>query len=224
MKKQFAVIGLGRFGSEVARTLAKNNFNVIAVDKDEIRVKRLADNVDLSLQLDATDQKAIREAGIQNVDVVIVSIGENIEASILVVMILKEMGVRHIVAKAVSELHGRILSQLGISMVVHPERDMAQKVAYSLIRHEILELIELSPEYSIVEFPVPEFLWDKTILNTELRAKYGITVIAIKGAPDTATGKEPLKINPYPSDILKQGDTLVVLGSNEDIEKFSSLK
>jgi trk system potassium uptake protein TrkA len=221
MKKQFAVIGLGRFGSEVARTLSKNKCDVIAIDKEENRVKELAETVTLALQLDATDEKALREAGVQNVDVAIVSIGENIEASILVVMILKELGIKHIVAKALSELYGRILSQLGVRTVVHPERDMAQKVAQSLIKPEFLELIELSPDYSIVELPAPKFVCNKTIMELNLRSKYGITVIAIKSMYYKQSDKERWNINPSPSDTVSENDMLVVLGSNKDIEKFS---
>ncbi len=221
MKKHFAVIGLGRFGSEVARVLAENKQDVIAIDKDEKRVKALADHVTLALELDATDEKALREAGIENVDVAIVSIGENTEASILVVMILKELGIKNIVSKAHSELYGRVLSQLGVKRVVHPERDMAQKVAYSLITPELLELIELSPEYSIVEIPAPEFLWDKVVMDAGLRTEHGMTLIAIKSKQGEITEKESWNINPLPTEVIRKDDVLVVLGANEDIEKFS---
>lgn len=223
MKKQFAVIGLGRFGSEVASTLSKNGFEVIAIDKDEVKVRGVSDHVTLALQFDAIDEKALREAGVQNVDVAVVSIGENIEASILVVMLLKDIGIKDIVAKAVSELHGRILSQLGVKRVVYPERDMAQKIAYSLVRADVFELIELSPEYSIVELEAPDFICNRTIHEESLRPKHGITIIAIKrqeGGGDKVTWN----INPYPTDVIKKGDTLVVLGAIKDIEKFGSIK
>lgn len=219
MKKQFAVIGLGRFGSEVARTLSKKGVEVIAVDREEARIKDVSEVVTVSVQLDATDEKALREAGVQNADVAIVSIGENIEASILVAMTLKDIGIKDIVVKAVSEMHGRILRQLGVTRIVHPERDMAQKVAYSLIRADVLELIELSPEYCIAEFEAPGFVQNMTIAEINMRAKHGITVIAIK-----PTDEEAWNINPNPSDMIRKGDTLVVLGSNEDIEKFNALK
>ena len=224
MKKQFAVIGLGRFGSEVARTLSRNRFNVIAIDSNEARVKEVADYVTMAVQLDAVDDKALREAGVQNVDVAVVSIGENIEASILAVMRLKDLGIKHIVAKAVSALHGRILNQLGVERVVHPERDMAKKIAYNLVRLDVLDLIELSPDYSILELEVPEFLQNKSIAEINLRAKHGITIIAIKHLNEDKTATETLNINPYPSDIIKKDDIIVVLGSNKDIDKFSLLK
>lgn len=224
MTKEFAVIGLGRFGSEVARTLAKNKYSVIAIDRNEVKVRELADMVTLAVQLDATDEKALREAGVQNVDVAIVSIGEDIESSILVVMILKDIGIRNIVAKAISDLHGRILSQLGVTRIVHPERDMAQKIALTLVRPNILELIELSDDYSIVEFPAPAFVQNRTIMESNLRSEYGLTVIAIKRNEPGLSDKESWNINPYPSDSIKENDTIVLLGKNKDIEKFSKVK
>ncbi|KPK01637.1 MAG: hypothetical protein AMK71_04865 [Nitrospira bacterium SG8_35_4] len=224
MKKQFAVIGLGRFGSEVARTLAQNRNDVIAIDRDEARVKEVSDHVTMALQLDAVDEKALREAGVPNVDIAVVSIGENIEASILAVMTLKDIGIKNIVAKAVSEMHGRILTQLGVRRVVHPERDMAQKVAHSLVRADVLELIELSPDYSIVESEAPDFVQNMAIEEINIRAKHGITIIAIRRHDAKATEREEWKINPHPSDVIEKGDILVILGSNEDIKKFNELK
>ena len=223
MKKQFAVIGLGRFGAEVALTLAENKCDVIAVDKDETRVKELADRVALPVELDATDEKALREAGVQNVDVAVVSIGENIEASILVLMLLKDMGIKNIIAKAQSRMHGRILYQLGVRQVVYPERDMARKVAGGLIMPEFMEHIELSPEYSIVELPAPDDFAGKSILDAKLRADYGVTVIAIRKQGLGKGGKELWNINPLPSDKIQSGDTIVVLGANADIERLRKI-
>jgi trk system potassium uptake protein TrkA len=221
MKKQFAIIGLGRFGSAVAETLAKHDAEVLAVDKDEAKVKALTDTVTLALELDATDEKALREAGVQNVDVAVVSIGENIEASILVVMLLKELGIKEIIAKAVNDLHGKVLSHIGVNKVVYPERDMAQRVAQSLIKPEFLEQIVLSPEYSIVEMPAPTFLWEKSIRDSNLRAEYGVSIIAIK-RQSLVNGekKETWNINPSPDDVIHKEDILVVLGANSDIEKL----
>lgn len=221
MKKQFAVIGLGRFGSAVALTLAESDCDVIAIDRNENKIKTIADRVTLAINMDAMDEAALREAGVQNVDVAVVSIGENVEASILVVMMLKEMGIKEIIAKAVNDLHGRVLANLGVDRVVYPERDMAQRVAHSLIKPEFLEHIELSPEYSIVELPAPKFLWDKTIKDTNLRAEYGISIIAIKRKHKiNETERETWNINPLPTDVIKKDDVLVMLGANADIEKL----
>jgi len=221
MKKQFAVIGLGRFGSAVALTLAESNCDVIVIDRNENKIKAIADHVTLAIQMNAIDETALKEAGVQGVDVAVVSIGENVEASILAVMILKEMGIKEIIAKAVNDLHGRVLANLGVDRVVHPERDMAQRVARSLIKPEFLEHIELSPEYSIVELPAPKSLLNKTIKDTNLRAEYGINIIAIKRSYRiNETEKETWNINPLPTDVIKKDDVLVVLGTDKDIERL----
>jgi len=221
MKNQFAVIGLGRFGTAVALSLAENNCNVIAIDKDENKVKAVADKVTIAIQLDAMDEKALKEAGVQNVDVAIVSIAENVEASILVVMVLKELGIRKVLAKAANDLHGKVLSHIGVSDIIYPERDMAQRVARNLVKPEFFEHIELSPDYSIVELPAPDFTWDKTVIDTKLRAEYSISIIAIKRYDvSNDTGKGSWNINPSASEIIKKDDLLVLLGANSDINRL----
>jgi trk system potassium uptake protein TrkA len=218
MKRQFAVIGLGRFGSAVALSLAEQHCHVIAIDHDESKVREIADHVTLAVQLDAMDKKALRGAGVQNVDVAIVSIGSNIEASILTVMILKELGIQEIIAKAVNDLHGKVLSQIGASNVIYPERDMAERVAQRLAGTRFIELIDLSPEYSIVEIPAPDFFWNKSVVETELRKNYNISIIAIRRREPNE--KETWIINPLASEIIRKNDVLVLLGANQDIEKI----
>lgn len=221
MKKSFAVIGLGRFGSAMALTLAGHGQSVLAIDSDESRVKAIADFVPLSAVLDAMDEQALKDVGVRNVDMAIVSIGENIESSILVVMRLKELGIKNIMAKAVNDLHGRILEQLGVEKVVHPERDMAQRLATSLFRPAFLDHMELSPDYSLAELAAPKFLWGKTLMDSNLRANYGVNVIALYNAE--TTGKKVWNINPLPHDRIEKGDVLVCVGSNEKINELHKL-
>ncbi len=224
MNKQYAVIGLGRFGYSVAKTLAEMDCEVIAIDNDEERVKALADLVTYAVVLDAMDDKALRSVGVQNVDVAVVSIGENIEASILVVMILKEIGVKNIVAKAVTQLHGRVLENLKVDRIVYPERDMAIRIAQSLIRPGIVEQLELSPDFSIVELPAPGMLAGKTLRESQLRRNYGVSVIAIKRTEgERGVEKERWILNPLATDTVSAGDLLVLIGKNEDLDKFSRL-
>jgi len=222
MKKHFAVIGLGRFGFSVAKTLAKYGSEVIAIDNHEERVKKVSDFVTFAVQLDAMDEKALRSVGVQNVDTAIVSIGENIEASILVVMILKEMGISNIIAKAVTTLHGKVLENLGVKRIIFPERDMAIRVAHSLIRPKVLEQLELSEEYSIVELSTPANLIGKTINESQLRNKYGVNLIAIKRKVTTEKGtiKEAWNVNPLPTDTMHEADILVLIGLNDDLDKL----
>ncbi|MCG8642985.1 MAG: TrkA family potassium uptake protein, partial [Desulfobacterales bacterium] len=149
--KQFVVIGLGRFGVSVARTLAKKGCDVLAIDTDEERVQALASEVTHAVQADATDEDAMKSLGLRNFDVAIISIGADVHSSILTTILVKEMGVKHVVVKAQSELHGRVFTKLGADKIVYPERDMGARVANSLISSNVLDLIELSPDYSIAE-------------------------------------------------------------------------
>lgn len=224
MKKQYAVIGLGRFGHAVARTLVELDCEVLAIDNDEEKVRAVSDFVTHAVILDAMDEKALRSAGAQNVDVAVVSIGENIEASILVVMILKELGVRCIVAKAVTPLHGRVLENLGVDRIVYPERDMAVRIAHSLIRPTIVEQLELSADYSIIEIPAPDVFVGKSLKDTRMRTDYGVNLIAIKNIVQEAGGrKERWNVNPLPTDVIRKGDLLVLVGKNEDLDRLSNL-
>jgi trk system potassium uptake protein len=212
-RRQFGVIGLGRFGSAIAITLTDLGHDVIGVDGDEAPVQRLADAITHALQIDATDEKALRAAGIQDVDVAVVSIGENIESSLLVVMLLREMGVQTIVAKAVTPLHGRILEKLGVSRVIFPEREMAIRIAHSLVMPSVIDYIELSRDVSIIELPAPQQFQGRTLRQLELRPRYGLTLIAIKRR--SADGSLVTNIVPDADEIIRPGDVLALLGSND---------
>ena len=212
-KLNIAVIGLGRFGSVMATTLASLGHDVIGIDGDEDKVRAVADSVDLAMQLDATDEKALRGAGIEDVDVAVVSIGENIESSLLVVTLLKEIGIERIVAKAVTALHGRILDKLGVTRVVFPEREMAIRVAHSIAIPNVLDYIELSKEFSIVEVPAPAEFVGKSLRDIGLRARFGLTTIAIKHVVHGTVLST--NIAPGPDDVIQTGDVLSLLGSHE---------
>lgn len=221
-RKQFGVIGLGRFGSAMATTLAESGHDVIGVDGDEDKVHQLADVITHAIQLDATDAKALRAAGIQDVDVAIVSIGENIESSLLVVMQLRELGIETIVAKAVTPLHGRILEKLGVSRVIFPEREMAIRIAHSLVMPNVIDYIELSRDFSIVELPAPEAFVGRTLKQLELRPRYGLMLIAVKRRP---SGSDAVVTNIAPSadEPIRQGDVLALLGPNDRLNQLDQL-
>lgn len=217
-RRSFAVIGLGRFGSAMATTLAELGHDVIGIDGDEDKVRSVADVVSVAAQLDATDERALRGAGIRDVDVAVVSIGENIEASLLVVTLLQELGIRQIVAKSVTALHGRILEKLGVSRVVFPEREMAIRVAQSLVMPNVIDYIELSKEFSIVEVPAPHEFVGRTLRDIGLRARFGLTTIAIKHASGGDTN-----IAPGPDDVIRAGDVLSLLGSNDKLGNLETM-
>lgn len=221
-RKHFGVIGLGRFGSAMAMTLTDLGHDVIGVDGDEARVQQLADVITHALQIDATDEKALRAAGIQDVDVAVVSIGENIESSLLVVMLLRELGIETIVAKAVTPLHGRILEKLGVSRVIFPEREMAIRIAHSLVMPNVIDYIELSRDFSIVEVPAPVAFVGRTLKQLELRPRLGLTLIAIKRHSDGGAGVVT-NIAPAADETIRDGDVLALLGSNERLHQLDQL-
>jgi trk system potassium uptake protein TrkA len=221
-RRQFGVIGLGRFGSAIASTLTELGHDVIGVDADEARVQRLADVMTHAMQIDATDEKALRAAGIQDVDVAVVSIGENIESSLLVVMQLRELGVQTIVAKAVTPLHGRILEKLGVSRVIFPEREMAMRVAHSLVMPNVIDYIELSRDFSIVEIPAPDAFVGKTLKQLELRPRFGLMLIAIKRRQRDSDAVVT-SIAPPADEIIQPEDVLALLGSNDRLNQLDRL-
>lgn len=221
-RRSFAVIGLGRFGAAMATTLAAQGHDVVGIDGDEDRVRALADLVNAAMQLDATDEKALRAAGIQDVDCAVVSIGENIEASLLVVTLLRELNVKKVVAKAVTPLHGRILEKLGVERVVFPEREMAIRVAHSLAGPNVIDYFELSPDFSIVEIPAPPEFVGKTLKDIGLRARFGLTTIAIKRTSKTGDG-DITQVSPGPDDMIHEGDVLALIGSNERLGQLERM-
>jgi trk system potassium uptake protein TrkA len=213
--KTFGVIGLGRFGYHVARTLAQGGAEVIACDVDEEKVREVSEYVSLAYVLDATDAKALKESGIANVDTAVVSIGENIEASILIVVQLKELGVKEIVAKAVNPLHGKVLEKLGVDRVVYPEKEMAIRVAHSLLAGEFIEEIPIGEKHSIFELKAFDFMLGKTLRELDVRRRFGVSVLAIKRG-------ENLIVNPVGDEKVLPGDILVVLGTTEQLSSMAS--
>ncbi|TXK75143.1 TrkA family potassium uptake protein [Paenibacillus sp. N3.4] len=212
-KKQFAIIGMGRFGSSIAKTLSQLGFEVLAIDHREATVQEISAFVTHAVQADSKDEEALRALGIRNFDVVVVAIGEDIQASILTTLILKEMGISTLVVKAVNDLHGKVLKKIGADKVVYPERDMGQRVAHHLISSNIIDYIELSADYSIVEIKASKQLIGKSLKKLDIRAKYGCNVIAIKQ-------NEKLIIPPSAEESLNSDDVLVIVGKNSDLRTF----
>ncbi|HHV25834.1 TrkA family potassium uptake protein [Anaerosalibacter bizertensis] len=211
--KQYVVIGCGRFGSSVAKTLYELGNDVLAIDRNEEIVQEISEYVTHAVQADVMDENVLKELGIRNFDVVIVSIGSDLEASILATLIAKELGVKVVIAKAQSELHGKVLSKIGADKVIFPERDMGVRVGHNLVSSNILDFIELSPDFSIVEITaIPE--WEnKTLKELKLPTNYGINIMAVKSG-------NYINVSPYADDKILEGDILVVIGNTEDIKKL----
>ncbi|KIL36096.1 potassium uptake system protein [Cohnella kolymensis] len=212
-KKQFAVIGLGRFGSSVAKYLSEMGYEVLAVDDNSQRVQDVAHAVTHAVIADSTDEEAMSALGIRNFDVVVVAIGQDIQSSILTTLILKDLGVPSIIVKAQNELHGKVLSKIGADKVIYPERDMGLRVAHHLISPNILEHIELSPDYSIVEMKVPSAMVGKNLIQLDIRQKYECNVLAVKKNND-------MDITPAPNVPLQPDDVLVIVGRNGQLTKL----
>lgn len=212
-KKQFAVIGMGRFGSSVAKTLYGLGFEVLAIDSNEERIEDMIAFVTHAVTADTTDEDALRSLGIRNFDVVVVAIGQDIQASILTTLILKDMGVKTLIVKAQSELHGKVLQKIGADKVIYPERDMGQRVAHHLISPNIIDYIELSPDYSIVEILAAPGMVGKNLRELDIRAKYRCNVMGLKS-------DRGMNIAPHAEDKIKEGDILIVVGKNEDLKRF----
>ena len=220
-KRQFVIIGLGRFGSAIASTLVELGQDVLGIDTDAGRVDELADSVPHLLQVNAVDARALREAGVADMDVAVVSIGANIEASLLIVMTVKELGVKYIMAKATTAVHGRILEKLGVDRVVYPEREMATRMAHSLVVPNVLDYIGLSADFSIVEIPAPAAFVGKSLREIDLRARHGLTLIAIKRGDKGAA--QVTNVAPSADERILASDTLAVVGSNEQLKGLDAL-
>ncbi|WP_281278116.1 potassium channel family protein [Peribacillus cavernae] len=213
VKKEFAVIGLGRFGGSICRTLAEEGMEVLAIDMDEDRVNEFAMIASHAVVGDTTDETVLRSLGIRNFDHVIVAIGENIQASILTTLMLKELGVDNITVKAQNDYHEKVLRKIGADHVVHPERDMGRRIAHNIVSNNVLDYLELSDEHSIVEIVASDKMDGRSIIDMDVRARYGINIVAIK------SGNEII-VSPQANDLIKKGDILIVIGADTDINRF----
>jgi len=215
MKPQIAVIGLGKFGRSCAIRLAELGFEVLAIDETQANVDSIKDDVALAVVADTTDPAELEAAGITNCDTVVLTIGAEIEHSVLTAAVLKEMGIRHLVARASSDLHGRLLSRIGADQVVFPEHDMAIRLANRLSLSSLYDFLESSPDYDILEFPISHGAEGKTLRNLDYRARFEINVVGIR------RGGEIL-VTLHSDDVLEPADRLIILGSVANLHRFAS--
>ncbi|HLQ97722.1 MAG TPA: TrkA family potassium uptake protein [Candidatus Dormibacteraeota bacterium] len=214
MNRDFAVIGLGRFGSSICKELTLEGMNVLAIDIDENKINEFKNVALHAVIADSTDEEVLKELGIKNIDHVIVAIGDNIQASILTTVILSELGIKKITVKAQNDYHEKILNKIGAHQVVHPERDMGKRIAHSIMSNNILDYLELSEEHSIVEVIAGKKMSGKTLIDLDIRANYGCNVVAIK-----EEGSH-INVSPNADDLIKADDILIIIGSDEDISRF----
>lgn len=213
MSKDFAVIGLGRFGGSICRELSIEGKQVLAIDNDETKVNQFKNIASHAVILDSTDEESLKEIGIQNFEHVIVAIGENLQASILTTVILTDLGVEKITVKAQNDYHEKILRKLGVDRVVHPEREMGRRIAHNVISNNILDFLDLSNDHSIIEVKAGKRMIGKTLLELDIRARYGCNVVAIKRGDN-------VDVSLGPEVIFKNNDILLVIGKDQDIKRF----
>jgi trk system potassium uptake protein len=212
--KQFAVIGMGRFGASVARTLSSMGYEVLGLDSDESKVNELKDVLTHALVGDATEEEVLESLGLRNFDCVVVAV-RDIESSIMITVMLKEMGVKQVIAKASGELHGRVLAKVGVDRVVYPERDMGARIAQNLVSANMVDFIELSSDYSIAEIVASNGCVGKSLSQLSLRQKYGVNVVAIKRGSH-------INVSPNADDVIERNDILVVIGNTSDLHRLEA--
>ncbi|MGG3914489.1 TrkA family potassium uptake protein [Bacillus sp. es.034] len=213
MKKEFVVIGLGRFGGSIVRSLTDQGMEVMAIDHDEDKVNEFSSIASHAVVADSTDESVLKSLGIRNFDHVIVAIGDDIQSSVLTTLMLKEIGVKKITVKAQNDYHEKVLRKIGANQVVHPERDMGRRIAHNIISNNVLDYLELSDEHSIVEIVASERLSGNSLIDLDIRAQFGINIVAIKREKD-------IIVSPQADEQIRVGDILIVIGADTDINRF----
>jgi len=211
--KQFAVIGLGNFGLALVRALISQGNEVMALDSDEERVSQVRDIATQAVVGDCKNEQLLAALGLKDFDCVVVALGQDKETNLLVSLLCREMGAKMLVSRATSELHARVLEKIGVDKVIYPERDMAARLAHTLTSQQVMEVIQLSEDYSLVELEVPGEWFGKTLRELNIRQAFGMNVIAIRRGGQT-------HISPRPDDLLMPEDTVSVVSSNESISRW----
>ncbi|HFE53276.1 MAG TPA: TrkA family potassium uptake protein [Bacteroidetes bacterium] len=217
--RHFAVIGMSSFGYYLCKFMAERGFYVLAIDNDEVKINRVKDFVQKAVIADATDKETLERLGLGDFDGVVVSLGDRIDASILVTLYLRQLGVDEIIAKAITEDHGKILDLIGATTVLFPEKDMAYRLAHSLDNVNVLDYIPLTSDVSIIEMAPPSSFLGKTLAELDLRRKYHVQVLMIKELVP-----ENVVVIPTGDHVIKDSDVLVVMGKDEDLKRLESLK
>lgn len=218
-RRQIGVIGLGNFGAAVARTLARRGTQVLCVDRDMDKVRAIKDDVTHAVQADATDEEALRAVGMAEADTVVISLGSDMATSLLAGMIVQELGVGHLVVKAVNPLHARLLAKLGVERVVFPEQDTGRRVADLLLTPRMVDHLELAEGFAIDEILPPDHFAGRSIRELDVRSRYGVTIVAIRRAR-RQPGEPEVLVNPDVDEKIRRDDVLVVIGGTAGLEKL----
>jgi len=226
--KKFAIIGLGTFGSSLAKSLTEKGAEVIAIDREMQRVEEIQDYVTVAVRLDSTDENALLSQGVNEVDVAVVCIGEDFESNLLTSVLLKNLGVKNVVTRATREIEEKILRAVGIERVINPEMEVGERLAYSLMHPALKEIFYLAGDLTVAEFVTPKEFVGKSLLELDLRRRYGLNLIIIQSIvnpKEVERGEEPRRkaVLPIAETIIKEGDLLIVVGKKNDINKVATL-
>ena len=216
---RIGIVGAGRFGMSLAESLANAGAEVIVIDRNRPAMQQAGEFV-TAIQGDATQLHVLEEAGFNECDIVVVAIGSNMEASVMTTANCKELGIPKIVAKATSELHGKILRRIGADTVIYPDRDSAHRLAMSIANHNVVDFFEVSEGFSIAEIEAPESVVDKTLAEADLRKKRGVTVLCIRRAAEDSKERR-MVIIPQADDKIRADDRLIVFGETKKLDSFS---
>ena len=212
--RDVAVIGLGKFGVSVAIHYSEHGGNVLAIDKDETKVQDVADYVTCAIKADVTDPDVVKNLGLEKMDVVIVALTDSLEASVMVTILSKEMGVPHVLVKAQSEIHARVLEKVGADKIIFPEKEMGIRIARNMAANSMADIVDIGDDYSIVEAEVPEDWVGKNLIELNPRKKFGFNVIAKKIGKE----REHIEANLDPTTPFVKGDHIIVIGRNDKLD------
>ena len=213
-RKSFAVIGMGRFGQSVVEELIKREADVLVIDNDPERIAKMSKIATHAVTLDTTDVESLREVGISSIDHVVVAIGKDIQSSILTTLVLKNLGVERVTVKVQNADHAKIVDKLGADEIIQPEQQSGRRLASKIVSNNVLDYIDLNESHSFIIVNVTEKIIDSTIINLNVRNRYNINIVAIRRGEDI--------IIPKPDDLLEENDQLLLVGGNEDLEKFNN--
>lgn len=214
--KSYLILGLGRFGKSCAKALNELGHDVLGVDNNELVVQEFSDEVTHVICAQASSEEFLKSIGVESFEAAVVAIGDDIQSSILATLILKDQGAKYILAKAQNDLHAKVLYKVGADKVVFPERDMGMKAANNLVSNNIIDMIELSPDYSIMEITVPQNWVNKSIGELSIRSKYKVNVLAIRK-------NSSMDVSPQPDTKFEQSDIIAVMGKNSDLKHLQKL-
>jgi len=218
--KRIGIVGAGRFGSSLAQSLVERGVEVLVLDRSRDVVDRMAGIVAKAMEGDATDEGTLEAAGFRDCDIAVVAVGSDMQSSVLTTLMLKDMKVACVIAKAVGDVHGKVLQKVGADRVVYPDRDVAARLARSLVSPSVLDYVEVAEGISVLEVAAPMAFVGRTLGELQIRKKYGVTVLVLRRAPQEGEAAQETIVSPDADDTVQLGDTIVIFGLDEKLRRL----